>query len=145
MKKILNETLAEYLAGYTPDQQLPFCLNENKSKKQLEYEYYAHIGGKNKINPPFNVGDIIKQRYTTDSKGDLIDGREEYKFLGMLDSYTGSNNMMLLKTLNSYAANGEDIFSDIAVKMIKKGGYKPEIGQTLQLHYKYADRFKVIN
>lgn len=113
-------------------------LNENKSKKQLDYEYYSVMGGKNTTNPPFNIGDTIKQRYTTDKDGNLIEGREEYEFVGM------KGNMMLLKTLNSYAANGEDIFSDEAVKKNKELGYKPEIGQTLQLHYMYADRFQLI-
>jgi hypothetical protein len=115
-----------------------FTLNEGKSEKELDNEYYAIMGGKNTTNPPFNIGDIIKQRYTTDKDGNLIDGREEYEFVGM------KGNMMLLKTLNSYAANGEDIFSDEAVKKNKKLGYKPEIGQTLQLHYMYADRFETI-
>jgi hypothetical protein len=113
-------------------------LNEGKSKKQLDNEYYAVMGGKNTTNPPFNVGDIIKQKYTTDKDGNLIDGREEYEFVGM------KGNMMLLKTLNSYAAKGEDIFSDEAVKKNTELVYKPEIGQTLQLHYMYADRFQTI-
>lgn len=109
-----------------------------KSKKQLNYEYYAVMGGKNKIIPPFNIGDVIRQRYTIDTHGNLISGREEYEFVGMKD------NVMLIKTLNSYAANGEDIFSDDVVEMNKKLGYKPEIGRVLQLHYMYADRFEVI-
>jgi len=96
------------------------------------------MGGHNEKNPPFDVGDIIKQRYTTDRESNLIPGREEYEFVGM------KGNMMLLKTMNDYAANGEDILSDEAVKMNKKLGYKPEIGQTLQLHYMYADRFEKI-
>jgi len=115
-----------------------FTLNEGKPEKELDSKYYAIMGGENTTNPPFNIGDIIKQRYTTDKDGNLIDGREEYEFVGM------KGNMMLLKTLNSYAANGEDILSDEAVKKNKKLGYKPEIGGTLQLHYMYADRFETI-
>lgn len=110
----------------------------SKSKKQTKYEYYAVTGGKNTINPPFNVGDIIKQRYTTDRNGDLTDGREKHEFIGM------KGDMMLLKTLNSYAAYSEDIFSDLAVMKIKELGYNPGIGQTLQLHYMYADRYELI-
>lgn len=115
-----------------------FTLNESKSKKQLDYEYYAIMGGKNTITPPFNVGDTIKQKYTTDKDDNLVDGREKYEFMGM------KGDLILIKTLNSYAANGEDIFSDEAVSKNRKLGYKPEIGQTLQLHYMYADRFEVI-
>ena len=100
--------------------------------------FYKVYGGLNKNTKPFSIGDIIKQKYTTNSENNLIDGREKYEFTGMKD------NMMLIKTLNSYAANSEDIFSDIAVKMNKKLGYKPEIGQTLQLHYRYADRFEIV-
>lgn len=115
-----------------------FTLNEGKSKKELDNEYYVVMGGKNMKNPPFNIGDIIKQRYTTDKNENLIDGREEYEFVGM------KGDLMLIKTLNSYAVYGEDIFSEEAVKLNKKLGYKPEIGQILQLHYMYADRFQVI-
>lgn len=111
--------------------------DENKSEEQLDYEYYL-TGGKNTKNPPFNKGDIIKQKYRTDEDGNLFEGREEYEFLGM------KGDMMLLKTLNTYAVYGEDFFPEEIINQIKEWGYKPKIGQTLQLHYIYADGYQLI-
>jgi hypothetical protein len=108
-------------------------------REETSDSYYLVMGGKNKKNPPFNVGDKIRQKYTTNDSGSLVPGREEYEFVGMKD------DMMLLKTLNKYATNSEDIFSSEAVKMNKKLGYKPQIGQILQLKYIYADRYERIN
>lgn len=112
-----------------------------KTKSELKEEYYMVMGGKNLINPPFNIGDKIKQRYTTDIEGNLISGRGEFEYVGM------KGDLMLIKTLNIYAAHSEDIFSKEAVELNKKIGYNPEVGQTLQLGYIYiyADRFEVIN
>jgi hypothetical protein len=113
-----------------------FKLNENMTKK----EYYAFRGGKNTNPNPFNIGDIIKQRYryTSDEDHTLIDGREKFEFVGM------KGDMMLMKTLNIEAATSQDTWSEKAVKMNKKLGHNPEIGQIVQLHYMYADRFIVV-
>lgn len=96
-------------------------------------------GGNNKQNPPFNIGDRLKQIWRVDDNDNLIeDGREMYEYVGM------KGNMMLIKTLNYHAANGEDILSVEGIKKNEKLGYKPEIGKVLQLHYMYADRYKVV-
>jgi len=138
MKKLVKESLNE-ISSDLRNGILDKMRDKGQEKRADKWEqHYAVMGGKNKINPPFNVGDIIKQKYTTDSENNLISGREEYEFVGM------KGDLMLMKTLNSYAANSEDIFSAQAVKMNKKFGYKPEMRQTLQLHYMHADRFEVI-
>jgi hypothetical protein len=87
-------------------------------------------GGLNKKNPPFNIGDKIKQIWRVDDNNNIIkDGREMFEFIGM------KGNMMLLKTLNSYAAHSEDTVNPEIVRQSKKAGYKPIIGDILQLHY----------
>lgn len=112
---------------------------KNKTKKELEKESLLLYGGKNKKNPPFNAGDNLKQIWRIDDNDNLIkDGREMVEFVGMKGS------MMLLKTLNSYAAHSEDTVNPTVVKMSKEAGYKPIIGDVLQLHYKYADRYEVV-
>jgi hypothetical protein len=112
---------------------------EEEFKSKIEEEYHKLYGGKNTKNPPFKVGNKLKQIYRVDDNDILIrDGREEYEFVGMKD------DMMLLKTLNSYAAFGEDIFNKKAVEENKKNGYNPPVGQTLQLHFMYADRYEII-
>jgi len=112
---------------------------KNKTKKELEKESLLLYGGKNKKNPPFNAGDKLKQIWRIDDNDNLIkDGREMVEFVGMKGS------MMLLKTLNSYAAHSEDTVNPAVVKMSKEAGYKPIIGDVLQLHYKYADRYEVV-
>lgn len=58
------------------------------------------------------------------------------EFVGM------KGDMMLLKTLNSYAAYSEDTVNPEVVKRLKKSGYNPPIGNILQLHYMYADRYE---
>lgn len=93
----------------------------------------------NTTNPPFNIGDKLKQTWRLDDNGKLIkDGREMMEFVGM------KGNMMLLKTLNSYAAHSEDTMDPEVVKQAKKAGYKPIIGDILQLHYMYADRYEIV-
>lgn len=110
-----------------------------KTKKELEKEALLLYGGNNKQNPPFNVGDKLKQIWRVDDNDNLIrDGREMVEFVGM------KGDMMLLKTLNSYATHSEDTINPEVVKMSKKAGYKPIIGDVLQLHYMYADRYEVV-
>ena len=100
---------------------------------------YKHIyGGLNKKNPPFDVGDVVKQRWSIDNEGKLVEGKEIYEFVGM------HGDLMLMKTLNYSAAHAEDTMDPVVIKMATKKGYKPEIGNVVQLHYMYADRFKVI-
>jgi len=110
-----------------------------KTKKELETEALLLYGGNNKQNPPFNVGDKLKQIWRVGDNDNLIkDGRGMVEFVGM------RGNMMLLKTLNDYAAHSEDTINQDVVKMSKKAGYKPIIGDVLQLHYMYADRYEVV-
>ena len=110
-----------------------------KTKKQLEEEALKLYGGSNKKNPPFNIGDKLKQIWRIDDNDNLIkDGREMVEFVGMKD------NMMLLKTLNNYAAHSEDTVNPDVVKVAKKAGYKPIFSDVLQLHYMYADRYELI-
>ena len=110
-----------------------------KTKQELEKESLLLYCGNNEQNPPFNVGDKLKQIWRVDDNGDLIkDGREMVEFVGM------KGDMMLLKTLNIYAAHSEDTINPEVVKMTKKSGYKPIIGDVLQLHYMYADRYEVV-
>jgi hypothetical protein len=104
-----------------------------KTKKHLKL-----YGGLNTKNPPFNVGDKLKQIWRLDDNDNLIEGREMVEFVGM------KGDMMQLKTLNSFASHSEDTMNPEIVKMAKKDGYKPNIGDILQLHYKYADRYEVI-
>jgi hypothetical protein len=59
------------------------------------------------------------------------------EFVGM------KGDTMLLKTLNSYAVHSEDTMNPEVVKQAKKAGYKPIVGDILQLHYIYADRYEV--
>jgi len=123
-----------------------------KSKKQLKDEAIKLYGGLNTKNPPFNVGDKIKQIYRVDENDDLIkDGRELYEFVGMYGdlpdqhvNYDSQKDMMLLKTLNSYAAHSEDTVNKDVVDMLKTAGHKPNIGDIKQLHFMYADRFEII-
>jgi len=110
-----------------------------KTKEELEEQYYLVYGGKNIKTPPFNVGDIIKQKYSLDDNDNIIEGKSKFEFVGM------KGDMMLLKTLNISAAYSEDIINKMVLKQVKNAGYKPEIGQTLQLHYMYADRYEIIN
>ena len=110
-----------------------------KSKKELEKEALLLYGGNNKQKPPFNIGDKLKQIWRVDDNDNLIkDGREMFEFVGM------KGDVMLLKTLNIYAAHSEDTVDPEFLKMSKMMGYKPIIGGVLQLHYKYADRYEVI-
>lgn len=109
-----------------------------KTKKELEKETLLLYGGNNKQNPPFNIGDKLKQIWRLDDNNNLIkDGREMLEFVGM------KGDMMLLKTLNSYAAHSEDTIDPVVIRISKKSGYKPIIGDILQLHYMYADRYKI--
>lgn len=110
-----------------------------KTKQELEKEALLLYGGNNKQNPPFNVGDKLKQIWRVDIDNNLIkDGREMREFVGM------KGDMMLLKSLNIYAAYSEDTINPYVVKMSKKAGYKPIIGDIKQLHYMYADRYEVV-
>ena len=111
-----------------------------KTKHELDEQFLLLYGGNNEQNPPFNVGDKLKQIWRVDDNGDLIkDGREMVEFVGM------KGDMMLLKTLNIYAAHSEDNINPYIVKMSKKAGYKPVIGDVFQLHYMYADRYEVVS
>ena len=110
-----------------------------KTQKELKKEALLLYGGLNTKIPPFDVGDKLKQIWRNDDNDNLIkDGREMYEFIGMKD------NIMLLKTLNTYAAYSEDITNSEFVIMLKKTGYEPIIGNIYQLHYMYADRYEVI-
>lgn len=110
-----------------------------KTKQELENKALLLYGGNNKQKPPFNVGDKLKQIWRVDDNDNLIkDGREMVEFVGM------KGDMMLLKTLNIYAAHSEDTVNPNIIKMSKLAGYKPVIGGVVQLHYKYADRYEVI-
>jgi hypothetical protein len=110
-----------------------------KTNKELKRDSLLLYGGNNKQIPPYNVGDKLKQIWRIDDNNNLIkDGREIMEFVGM------KGDMMLLKTLNSYAAHSEDIVNPEIVKMSKNIGYKPIIGDIIQLHYMYADRYEVI-
>lgn len=110
-----------------------------KTKKELEREALLLYGGLNTKIPPFNVGNKLKQIWRVDGNDNLIkDGREMVEFVGM------KGDMMLLKTLNLYAAHSEDTVNSEVIKLSKKAGYKPTIGDTLQLHYMYADRYEVV-
>ena len=107
------------------------------SKKELSIKIY---GGLNTKNPPFSIGDKLKQIWRLDDDGEPIkDGREQNEFMGM------RGGLMLLKTLNLSAAYNEDTMSSEVIRLSKKAGFNPGIGGITQLHYKYADRFEVIN
>ena len=95
-------------------------------------------GGNNKNNIPFNVGDKLKLIWRVVDGNLTKDGREMVEFVGM------KGDMMLLKTLNSYAAYSEDIINPLILNQVKKSGFKPIIGDIKQLHYMYADRYEVI-
>lgn len=113
-------------------------MKHTNPKKELD-ESILLYGGNNKQNPPFKIGDKLKKIFRIDDNGNLIkDGREMEEFVGM------KGDMMLLKTLNSYAAHSEDTINRDVVKMLKKSGYKPIIGDIRQLHYMYADRYEVV-
>lgn len=114
-------------------------MKQLKSKNELKKEMLLVYGGNNKQNPPFNVGDILKQIWRIDDNDNCIkDGRELVEFVGM------KGDMMLLKTLNYYAAHSKDTVNPEIVKLAKRAGYRPIIGDVLQLHYMYADRYEVI-
>jgi hypothetical protein len=81
----------------------------------------------------------LKQIWRIDDSDNIIkNGREMFEFVGM------KGDLMLLKTLNSYATHSEDTINPNVIKMSKKAGYKPIIGNIRQLHYMYADRYEVI-
>ena len=110
-----------------------------KMKKiSTEEEFRLLYGGNNKQNPPFNVGDKLKQIWRVDNNNLIKDGREEFEFVGMKD------DLMLLKTLNIYASYSEDTINPLVLKQVKKAGFKPIIGDIKQLHYMYADRYDVV-
>lgn len=111
---------------------------ETKTKKELEKEALLLYGGNNKQNPPFNVGDKLKQIWRINNDVLIKDGRAMFEFVGM------NGDIMLLKTLNSYAAHSEDTVNPDIVRKAKKAGYKPIIGGIHQLHYMYADRYEVV-
>lgn len=112
---------------------------KNKNQKELEKIHLLIYGGNNKQNPPFNVDDKLKQIWRIDDNDNLIkDGREMMEFIGM------KGDMMLLKTLNSYAAYSEDTMNPKMINKMKKSGFKPIIGTVAQLHYMYADRYEVV-
>ncbi len=113
--------------------------NQKNNTKKSEQELFLLIyGGKNTKNPPFKIGDKIKQRYTINDKNEIKDGRELYEFMGMKD------NMMLLKPLNSYAFYGEDIINPKIVKKLKRKKIAHTENSILQLYYMYSDRFKIV-
>ena len=114
-------------------------MKQLKTKKELENEAILLYGGNNEQNQPFNVGDKLKQIWRIDDNDNIIkDGREMFEFVGM------KGDIMLLKTLNIYAVHSEDTINPDVVKKSKQAGYKPIIGNVLQLHYMYADRYEVI-
>jgi hypothetical protein len=110
-----------------------------KSVKKMADAVLLLYGGLNRNKSPFNTGDTIKQIWRVDdSSGKMIkDGREMYEFVGM------NGDLMLLKSLNEYAARSEDTMSSNTIELAKRMGYTPQIGGITQLHYKYADRFEI--
>jgi hypothetical protein len=107
------------------------------STHQTELMLY---GGLNTKNPPFAVGDVLKQIWRINDNGELIkDGREIVEFVGM------KGNSMLLKTLNSCAAHSDDTIDPRIINTAKKSGYEPVIGQVTILHYICADRYEILN
>ena len=104
----------------------------------MEEEASLLYGGNNKQNPPFSVGDKLKQIWRVDGSNLIKDGRAEFEFVGM------KGDLMLLRTLNSYAAYSEDTINPLVLEQVKKAGFKPIIGDIKQLHYIYADRYNVI-
>ena len=115
-----------------------FKSTDKTTDKVQSYTEWALSLGYNEDPNPFNPGDILRRKYTSDSDDNLIPGREEFEFVGMKD------DMMLLKTLNIEAAYGEDSIYPDVIRMAKKAGYKPDIGQVLQCHYMYANEFEII-
>lgn len=51
-----------------------------KTKQELEKESLLLYGGNNKQNPPFNVGDKLKQIWRIDDDNNLIKEKEGWKF-----------------------------------------------------------------
>jgi len=114
-------------------------MKKEKTKKELEAEGIKLYGSLNKKNPPFNVGDKLQQIYRLDDNDDIVeDGRELHEFVGM------KGDLMLIKCLNEAALYGYDTCRQEIVNHARKAGYKPILGNIRQLHYMYADRFKVI-
>lgn len=102
-------------------------------------DYTILYGGLNTLNPPFEVGTVLRQTWRMDDAGNLVlDGREMVEFVGM------RGDMMQLKTLNEAAAHSEDTVNPEVVELAKKRGFKPSVGSVTTLHYMYADRFTVI-
>lgn len=115
-------------------------MKQLKTKKDLRKEAILLYGGNNTQNPPFNIGDKLKQIYRVDDNGNLIrDGREMVEFVGM------KGDVMLLKTLNSESAHSEDTINPLLLIQALGAGFKPTVGSITQLHYMYADRYEVIN
>jgi hypothetical protein len=114
-----------------------------QSKNYIKEASQKIWGGKNKLNPPFNIGDKIRQTWRLNEYDELESGTEEYKFVGMTHDV-----IMLLEVLNKAAAFCEDTLNPIIISKNKELGIwddaNPLIGQILQLHFCYADRFAVI-
>jgi hypothetical protein len=112
------------------------------SKRYLLDASQKIYGGKNKINSPFNAGDNLRQIWRLNEQYILEDGTEEYKFIGIKDE------IMLLEISNKAAAFREDTMNPFMISENKKRGIwdeaNPPIGEIVQLHFCYADRFKVI-
>ncbi len=99
------------------------------NKKQQKEEYYKIYGGKN-INPnPFPIGSKLRHR----------NGTEEVELI----SY--KNELMILIPLNEAALYHYDTMNPDIIEFSKKKGYKPNMDNTTQLHYMYADRYIIIN
>lgn len=117
-------------------------MKKPQSKDYIKEASQKIWGGKNKVNPPFNLGDKIRQTWRLNEYDELEAGTEEYKFVGI------KNDIMLLQTLNKAAAFCEDTLNPIIISKNKELGIwnddNPPIGQILQLHFCYADRFTVI-
>jgi hypothetical protein len=96
-------------------------------------------GGSNTKNPPFNIGDKLKQIWRIDDNEYNIkkNGREFLEYLGM------ENNMMILKTLNTYAAYCEDTMTPDQIFLSRSNNIS-KTGKIFKLHYKFADRYIVI-
>lgn len=101
----------------------------------------SKIYGGNNTNPnPFKPGNRIRQTYHINKDGKLVTpGREEYEFVKMDEA------QMVIRPLNEDGLYSVDTVDQDMMGMLRKSGFKPSMKSTFKLHYKFADRFSVIN
>lgn len=111
-----------------------------KSKKELEKDSIKLYGGLNKNKNIFKPGDKLRQIYTLNDNDEVVEGgKGEFTFI----RYKG--DLMIIKPLNQEGLYGTDTVNQDIINMAKGRGFIPNMDNELQLHYMYADRYKLIN